>query len=232
MLAWLGAPLEVAGGTVTLRPGARLEAREWRVPGDISAALFPLVAAAITPGSRVTVAGVGLNPTRTGALEVLQRMGARLEIWPDPEEGPEPTGSVTIEYGPLRAVEVGGDEVPRLIDEIPVLAVAAACAEGESRFRDVAELRVKESDRIASTCGMLRSLGVDVVEEPEGFRVRGGRGLSGGHVDSRDDHRIAMSALVAGCAAAGAVTVDSLAMVETSDPEFGARLAGLRGEER
>jgi 3-phosphoshikimate 1-carboxyvinyltransferase len=246
MLAWMGAPLRVLpsgssdpggpagpgqGWTICLDAGAALVGREWRVPGDVSAALFPLVAAAITPGSRVTVEGVGLNPTRIGALEVLQRMGARLEVRRDPDAGPEPTGSVTIEYGPLQAVEVGGPEVPRLIDEVPVLAVAAACAKGESRFRDVGELRVKESDRVRSTCGLLRALGVEVEEEPDGFRVRGGRGLRGGHVESHDDHRIAMSALVAGCAAVGEVTVDSLAMVDTSDPGFFARLAVLRGEQ-
>jgi 3-phosphoshikimate 1-carboxyvinyltransferase len=260
MLAWMGAPVEVspagAGGpglpesgpqghgldsrdqgsgarayTVCLDAGAELEGREWRVPGDISAALFFLVAAAVTPGSRITVEGVGLNPTRTGALDVLRRMGARLDIRPDPVAGPEPTGSITIEHGPLRAVEVEGLEVPRLIDEVPILAVAAACAEGVSRFADVGELRVKESDRVRSTCALLRALGVEVEEEPEGFRVHGGRGLRGGQVESHDDHRIAMSALVAGCAADGEVTVDSLAMVETSDPGFLGRLAILRGEQ-
>ena len=217
--------------TVRLKAGAELDGREWRVPGDISAALFFLVAAAITPGSRVTVEGVGLNATRTGALDVLQRMGARLDIRPDPIDGPEPTGSITIEHGSLRAVEVGGIEVPRLIDEVPILAVAAACAAGVSRFADVSELRVKESDRVRSTCALLRALGVEVEEEPDGFWVHGGRGLRGGHVASHDDHRIAMSALVAGCAADEEVTVDSLAMVDTSDPGFIARLAILRGEQ-
>ena len=255
MMAWMGAPLQVSqvgsgepgrqnhgpgsrdqGGsvhayTVRLDAGAQLAGREWRVPGDLSAALFLVVAAAITPGSRVTVEGVGLNETRTGALDVLQRMGARLGIRPDPVAGPEPTGSITIEYGPLRAVEVGGIEVPRLIDEVPILAVAAACAQGVSRFVDVGELRVKESDRVRSTCGLLRALGVGVEEEPEGFSVHGGHGLRGGQVETHDDHRIAMSALVAGCAADGSVTVDSLAMVDTSDPGFLARLAILRGEQ-
>jgi len=255
MLAWMGASLQVSqvgsgdhdlrghdrgirdqgslvdAYTVRLDAGAELDAREWRVPGDISAALFFLVAAAITPGSRVTVEGVGLNGTRTGALDVLRRMGARLDIRPDPVAGPEPTGSITIEQGPLRAVEVGGTEVPRLIDEVPILAVAAACAEGVSHFADVGELRIKESDRVRSTCGLLRALGVKVNEEPEGFGVQGGRGLRGGHVASHGDHRIAMSALAAGCAADGKITVDSLAMVDTSDPGFLARLAILRGEQ-
>jgi 3-phosphoshikimate 1-carboxyvinyltransferase len=241
MLDWMGAPLQRSGSrgkgdalspyTITLGSGALLEGREWRVPGDISAALFLLVAAAITPGSCATVEGVGLNPTRTGALDVLRRMGARLEVRPDEDAGPEPTGSITIEYGPLRAVEVGGAEVPRLIDEVPVLAVAAACAEGVSHFAEVGELRVKESDRVRSICCLLRALGVVVDEEPDGFRVHGGRGLRGGRVESHDDHRIAMSALVAACAAEGIVSVDSLAMVETSDPWFLARLAALRGEE-
>ncbi len=244
MLAYLGAPIQVtpagSGGadpgkgpgpyTVRLEAGARLAPCEWRVPGDISAALFPLVAAAITPGSGITVEGVGLNPTRIGALSVLQRMGARLGIRPDPETGPEPTGSVTMEYGPLRAVDVGGEEAPRLIDEVPVLAVAAACAPGVSRFLDLAELRVKESDRVSSTCALLRALGVEVGEEANGFWIRGGRGLRGGQVETFADHRIAMAALTAGCAAQGEVSVDSLSMVATSDPGFVARLARLRGE--
>lgn len=228
LLRWCGVPVAREGDWIVLPAGVEPEPRSWRVPGDISAAVFLLVAASITPGSRVTVRGVGLNPTRTGALDALRRMGARLEVETDEETGPEPIGSVKAVAGPLRPLVIEGAEVPRLIDEIPVLAVAAAMAEGESRFSGLAELRVKESDRIAATSAMLRALGVEVEEGADDLAVRGTGRLRGGTVLSRDDHRIAMAALVAGCAAEGAVEVDSLRMVSTSDPDFLPRLESLR----
>ncbi len=231
LLAWLGAPLRREPGAVTLSAGADLEARSWSVPGDVSAAAFYLVAAAITPGSRISIEGVGLNPTRTGGLDALRRMGARLTITPDPETGPEPTGTLRMESSELRPVHVVGSEAPRLIDEVPVLAVAAAFARGESHFEGMGELRVKESDRIASTCALLRAVGVEVEEQAEGFRVHGTGGAAGGLVETHDDHRIAMAALVAGCAASGEVRVDSSRMVGTSDPGFAERLEILRGGE-
>jgi len=230
LLEWLGAPLQRDAASVRLRAGSLLEARDWEVPGDISAAAFLLVGAAIAPESRVTVERVGINPSRAGALEVLRRMGVRCEVREEPVAGPEPVGSITAESSEIHPVEVGGEEIPRLIDEVPVLAVAAACARGTSRFRDVGDLRHKESDRIRSTCSMLRSLGVEVEEENDAFLVHGNGKLRGGFVAAQGDHRIAMSALVAGCAAEGEVEVDSLEMVATSDPGFAARLGRLRGE--
>jgi 3-phosphoshikimate 1-carboxyvinyltransferase len=228
LLRWLGAPLRHEGETIRLEAPSHPAAREWAVPGDISAAVFFLVAAAITPGSRVTVKGVGLNPTRTGALDALERMGARLTIAPSPDAGPEPVGEITAEAGGLSPVTIGGAEVPRLIDEVPVLAVAAACAQGTTRFQDVRQLRYKESDRIRSTCAMLRSFGVEVEEEPDGFAVHGTGRIAGGEVEAQGDHRIAMAACVAGCAAEGEVRVDSMRMVSTSDPGFEERLERLR----
>jgi 3-phosphoshikimate 1-carboxyvinyltransferase len=228
LLQWLGAPLRIEEGEVRLTAGARLTARDWSVPGDISAAMFFLTAAVISRGSEVTVEGVGLNPTRTGALDVLARMGARLEIASDAAAGPEPVGSVTARSGVLHGTTVTAEEVPRMIDEVPVLAVAAACALGVTRFEGVKELRYKESDRIRSTCEMLRTLGVEVDEEAEAFTVAGRGSLRGGRVRSHEDHRISMAALVAGCAAEDSVEVDSVRMVATSDPGFLDSLARLK----
>lgn len=228
LLRYLGAPLHEDGGVITLESGGRLRGAEWSVPGDISAATFYVVAALITPASQVTVEGVGLNPTRTGALDVLMRMGARLEVREDAPDGPEPTGTITATACELRPTLVGGSEIPRLIDEVPVLAVAAACARGETRFEDVRQLRYKESDRIRSTCAMLRGMGVEVEEETDAFTVRGSGRLRGAVVESERDHRIAMAALVAGCAAEGEVRVDSTEMIATSDPQFVSRLDALR----
>jgi 3-phosphoshikimate 1-carboxyvinyltransferase len=156
-------------------------------------------------------------------------MGARLTIEPDPDEGPEPTGSVTVEAGPLLATEIGGEEVPRLIDEVPVLAVAAARAQGVTRFRGVQELRVKESDRIGAIVEMLRRLGAQVEESPDGFSVSGPVEFAPCRIATRGDHRIAMSALVAGAAAEGEVEIDAPEMIATSDPGFLERLRALQG---
>lgn len=227
LLKWMGARIEQEEQSVRLHGGSRLQARDWTVPGDFSAALFLLVAAIITQGSSVTVENVGLNPSRTGALDVLRRMGAHVHAVQVDAEGPEPCGSISAESSPLTATTVSGNEIPRLIDEIPVLAVAAACAEGETRFSEVGELRFKESDRIRTTCNMLRAMGVSVVEEADAFIVRGTRTLRGGWVEAQDDHRIAMAARVAGCAAEGEVVVDSLRMIATSDPGFLGRLERL-----
>lgn len=232
LLRRLGADLEKHDGTWILTAPNRLRARDWSVPGDLSAAAFFLVAASITPGSRIVIERVGINPTRTGALDALLRMGARIAISPDPGgDDPEPTASLEVTASPLRATTIAGAEIPRLIDEIPVLAVAAAVAEGTTHFRDAGELRVKESDRIRSTCGLLRALGVEVEEGPDSFSVRGRGWLDGGRVESRGDHRVTMAALVAGCASRAPVEVDSLAAIATSDPGFPARLESLKGGE-
>jgi 3-phosphoshikimate 1-carboxyvinyltransferase len=177
----------------------------------------------------VEIADVGLNPTRDGAVDVLRRMGARLTIEAARTEGPEPVGTLVAEAGPLCGVTVGGEEIPRLIDEIPVLAIAAACAEGETRFSDAGELRVKESDRIRTTCAMLRALGVETEEKEDGFVVRGRGRLEGGRVETGGDHRIAMAAMIAAGAARGPVQIDTEEMIATSDPGFVARLRSLRG---
>lgn len=209
MLAAMGARID----GLRIEPGP-LQARPIEVPGDISSAAFWMVAAAIT-GEAVEVLDVGLNPTRTGVIDVLRRMGATVDV--EEREGVEPIGAVRVHADGLRGVEIGGDEIPRLIDELPVLAVAAAFATGETRIRDAAELRVKESDRIAAVVAGLRAIGADADETPDGMVIRGG-GARGGEVEARGDHRIAMAFLIAGLRVP--VAVPDVSSIATSYPGF------------
>lgn len=218
------------------------------VPGDISSAAFFLVAAALVSGARVTVRNVGLNPTRTGVLDALRRMGAQIKVvhrdgpstalgTPSPgglgRAAGEPYGDVTISHGPLRALAVAPREVPRLIDELPILMVAACYARGVSRFRGVEELRVKESDRIAAMTEGLRRMGADVqVRGRDTVVIRGSTRLHGADINSYGDHRIAMSLAIAALAAAGATTIRGAACVSISFPEFWSLLARLRTTRR
>jgi 3-phosphoshikimate 1-carboxyvinyltransferase len=229
MLRHLGAPLTVDGLAVTLSPigVSHLSARDLDVPGDLSSAAFLLAAAAVVPNSRVTVRGVGLNPTRTGFLDVLQVMGARLEIDNAQEVAGEPIGDVTCIGGALTGVTIAGELAVRAIDELPLLAALAAHAESDTRIADAAELRVKESDRIAATCAMLRALGVTVEEHSDGLTVRGGRGVRAGTVDSHGDHRIAMAAAICALGASGETRITDTANVATSFPTFASALAAL-----
>lgn len=199
-----------------------------RIPGDVSSAAFLLVAALLIPGSRVTVEDVGLNPTRTGVLDVLSAMGARLEVEVDPGARVEPAGKVTAEYSELTAVDVGREQVPLLIDELPVWALAAARARGTSRLRGAAELRVKESDRLAATAALLTSLGVSVREYPDGLDIVGRpEGWTGGVVASHGDHRLAMVGALAGLSSREGVTVDEVDCMAVSYPSFTATMEGL-----
>lgn len=191
------------------------------VPGDPSSAAFLLVAAALVDGSDITVEGLCLNPTRLGFLEVLRRMGADLDCRIDDEVGGEPVGSIRCRASGLRGFRIEAAEVPATIDELPLLAVAAAFADGESVITGAAELRVKESDRIATTAALLRGFGVEVEETPDGMIVRGGGAKGGPTVATHGDHRIAMSAVVAALAAApGGVTIDDEDAIGVSFPEF------------
>lgn len=222
LLSAMGATLSIEGGTIALRGGA-LEAIVIDVPGDLSSAAFWMVAAAITPGSDLLLEGVGLNPTRTGLLDVLARMGAVVEV--DVRAGPEPLGTVRVRGGELSGAAVGGAEIPRLIDEIPILAIAAAFATGETVIRDAAELRVKESDRIATVIAGLRAMGVDAEALPDGMRIRGG-GARAAAVESAGDHRIAMAFAIAGLRVGA--TVNDTDCIATSYPDFTATLARFR----
>lgn len=220
MLRGFGHPVEVAGRTVTVAPARGLAPLSVEVPGDFSSAAFFLVAACLVPGSRLTIAGVGLNPTRTGLLEVLQAMGAAVEVRDSREVCGEPVGDLAVTAGPLRGVSVEGALIPRLIDEIPILAVAAASAEGETEIRDAGELRVKESDRIAALAGELSRLGADVAERPDGLMIRGGRPLAGTSCSSRGDHRVAMALAVAALVARGETRIADSGCIRTSFPDF------------
>ncbi len=220
---------------IELPGGQRLAGTRIRVPGDPSSAAFPLVAALITPGSEVTVEGVLLNPLRTGLFETLREMGADLTIENIREEGGEQVGDVTARHSALRGVDVPPERAPSMIDEYPILAVAAAYADGATHMRGIGEMRVKESDRIALMAAGLSACGIGVEEEPEGLIVvgsaRGNHPAAGGaHVVTRGDHRIAMSHLVMGFAAEGAVSVDEPGMIATSFPGFVELMRGLGGD--
>lgn len=206
--------------SVSLLGGQTLESRDFAVPGDISSAAFWLVAAAAQPGSRLLVKNVGLNPTRTGILGVLVRMGARVREVVEVVEHGEPCGIIDLKGAPLHGTTIGGEEIPALIDEIPILAVAGALAEGETVIRDARELRVKETDRIAAIAGNLRAMGADVEEFDDGLAIRGGRPLKGAKLQSFGDHRIAMSFAIAGLFASGQTIIEDAACVNTSYPEF------------
>jgi 3-phosphoshikimate 1-carboxyvinyltransferase len=219
MLRRFGARLVSDDCVVTLIPGP-LRATTVVVPGDISSAAFLLVAGAVVADARVTLHGVGVNPTRTGVLDVLQAMGARIQTTQVADDG-EPTASLTVTSSALGAATIGGALlIPRLIDEVPVLAVAAAVASGVTIVGDAKELRVKESDRIAALARELSRMGAAVEERPDGMAITGGRRLHGAAVSSGGDHRMAMALTVAGLVADGETVVDDVACVATSFPTF------------
>ncbi len=226
MLRQFGARLHVEERTVTIRQGP-LAASVVTVPGDISSAAFLLVAGLIGPQARIAVTRVGLNPTRTGILDVLQSMDARLSVTVEPGNDGEPLGTVTVETSGLRGATIGGALVPRLIDEVPVLVVAAALARGRSEIRDAGELRVKESDRIAALARELGRMGARLSERPDGLVIDGGARLRGAVVSSGGDHRIAMALAVAGLVAEGETIVEDTECIATSFPRFAATLNAL-----
>jgi 3-phosphoshikimate 1-carboxyvinyltransferase len=231
MLRAFGADLSVAGpaGTeVTVRPGAVLRGQPVTVPGDISSAAFWLVAGAITPGADVTVENVGLNPSRTGILEVLEAMGARIEVLERRDVAGEPVGDLRVSHSPLRPFQIGGHLIPRLVDEIPVLAVAACCAEGTSRIVDAEELRVKETDRLAVMARQLGAMGARIEEHADGLTIEGATALRGTEVDSETDHRVAMSLAVAALVASGETRLHQPEAAAVSYPGFWDDLARLR----
>ncbi len=224
MLRAMGATVLSDGLTETVHPADSLNSLDGTLPGDISSAAFLLAAAAIVPGSRVTVADVGLNPTRTGVLDVLSSMGARVSTSNPRMEFGEPVGDVTLESAPLHGVEIAGDLVVRSIDEFPALAAVAAFAEGETVVREAKELRYKETDRIAAIVAQLGALGAEVEERPDGFTVHGGT-LKGGTAHANGDHRLAMS--MALCGLRAPVAVEGAEILNESFPEFESLLSSL-----
>lgn len=229
MLRRFGARVTGDGRTVTLEPGP-LRGSVVEVPGDLSSAAFLLVAALVVPEARVTLHRVGVNPTRTGLLDALAAMGAPVERTAEADEG-EPTASLTVASAALTGTVVGGAMIPRLIDEVPALAVAALGARGVTEVRDAAELRVKESDRIAALARELGKLGAEVQERPDGLVIRGPQRLRGARVSSGGDHRMAMALAVAALGAEGETVVEDVACVATSFPGFAATVNALAGTE-
>jgi 3-phosphoshikimate 1-carboxyvinyltransferase len=228
MLTGMGYAVDRAEGTACLEGGGALKATRIDVPADISSAAFFLVGASIAGGSDLTLEHVGINPTRTGVIEILRLMGADIEVLNEREAGGEPVADLRVRSAKLRGVQIPEALVPLAIDEFPVLFVAAACAEGETVLTGAEELRVKESDRIAVMAEGLQAVGVDAEPRPDGMRIRGGR-IGGGRIDSRGDHRIAMSFAIAALRANDTITIDDCANVNTSFPGFAelARSAGL-----
>jgi 3-phosphoshikimate 1-carboxyvinyltransferase len=227
MLSAMGVEVRVQGRKVSLSPG-RPEGIHVDVAGDISSALFFIVAAALMPGSEVHLPGVGVNPTRTGALTALERMGMKIERENERIQAGEPVADLAVRHQPLRGARINGDLIPLLIDELPVIAVAASMAEGVTEVRDAQELRYKESDRIETVVRNLSRLGADIEARPDGFVVRGPSALKGGTVSSFGDHRVAMAMAVTGLAAAGAVTIKDAEAASVSYPEFFNDLEALR----
>jgi 3-phosphoshikimate 1-carboxyvinyltransferase len=212
---------------LVLLPADRLSPVDVDVPGDLSAAAFFLVAGAIVPGSEIYLPNVGVNPTRTGVLEVLDRMGADIQIFPIDGKGPEPAANICARHGQLIGTTISGELALRCIDELPVLAIAAAFAVGETVIRDAAELRVKESDRIARVVTGLRSLGIEVEERPDGMVIQGGRPVGTGVADGTGDHRVAMAFAVAGMASPRGIAVVGAESVRSSYPDFQKNLEAL-----
>ena len=230
MVAAMGASVETDGLDLTVHP-ARLKAVDIAVPGDISSAAFWMVAGLCHPGSRVLVRGVGLNPSRTGIIDALTAMGAGdgLRIVEERQEGGEPVSDLLITHAQLKGTEIGGDLIPRILDEIPVLAVAACFASGDTVIRDAAELRVKESDRIATTVEELGRLGASIEALEDGMVIHGTGCLTGAPCHSHSDHRLAMALAVAGLAADGTTTVHGAEDASVSYPEFWDDLESLVG---
>jgi 3-phosphoshikimate 1-carboxyvinyltransferase len=219
MLKAFGWPIEYSPGKAKLEGGHRLTAVDVDVPADFSSAAFFIVAACVVPGSHVRIKGVGLNPRRTGLLAALELMGADIAVENERSSGGEGIGDLVVRYRKLHGVALPLDIVPDMIDEFPALFVAAAVAEGMTTIRGAAELRVKESDRIASMANGLKACGVLIDELPDGAMIRGGT-IGGGSIDSHGDHRIAMSFAIAGLVASAPITIGDCANVATSFPGF------------
>jgi 3-phosphoshikimate 1-carboxyvinyltransferase len=228
MLQGFGYPVERAAGRSCVTGGGGLRGGAVDVPADISSAAFFLVGASIAPGSDLTLEHVGVNPTRTGVIDILRRMGADIQVLDEREVGGEPVADLRVRHAPLRGITIPRELVPLAIDEFPVLFVAAACAEGETVLEGAEELRFKESDRIQVMADGLNAIGVEATPRRDGIRIVGG-GVSGGRVAAHGDHRIAMAFAVAGSVAEGPIRVDDCANVATSFPAFPdmARRCGL-----
>jgi 3-phosphoshikimate 1-carboxyvinyltransferase len=220
MLTGFNYPVKKEGNKVTINAEGKLTACEIDVPSDISSAAFFLVGASIAPGSDLLLKHVGINPTRTGVIDILKLMGANIEVLNERVVGGEPVADLHVKHSQLKGIDIPEELVPLAIDEFPVLFVAAACAEGQTRLTGAEELRVKESDRIQVMADGLKILGVDAEPTPDGMVIRGGKPIGGGTVESHGDHRIAMAFSIAGLRANAPITILDCLNVNTSFPEF------------
>ena len=228
MLQSFGAEVESVGNTARVKGHPRLKGQKIEVPGDISSAAYLLVAGSIIPDSEIILKNVGLNPTRTGIIDVLLAMGADLSITNEHSSGGELMGDITVRSARLHGTHIAGDLIPRLVDEIPVIAVAAACADGVTEIRDAQELKVKESNRLETVAQGLRAFGCELDVLDDGLRIHGGKPLQAGAVcDSFGDHRIAMSMTIAALAAQGAAEIEQFEAVSVSWPSFWADMQAL-----
>jgi 3-phosphoshikimate 1-carboxyvinyltransferase len=228
MLASMGARISCSGTEVHVDPSVRrLRAASSPIPADMSAAAFWLVAASLHPNAEIHLPGVGMNPTRTGVIDVLRAMGADIQVENERLDQGEPAADLAVRSARLHGTRIAGDLIPRVIDEVPVLALAASLAEGETTIADAGELRVKESDRIATTCAELQRLGADIMEQPDGMVIRGVSRLTGAACRSYGDHRLAMTLAIAGLVAAGDTTISGPESVEVSYPGFWTDLAHI-----
>lgn len=235
MLQYMGAPIKRSGPIVTVtRPQKALRSISLKVPGDISAAAYWLVAGAIHPDGRVVIRNCGVNPTRTGIIDILRGMGARITIEARESDGPEPVADLSVESASLKGTYLDGDVIVRAIDEVPILAVAACFADGKTVIRSAQELRVKETDRIEQTVRELSRMGARIEELPDGMIIEGVGRLKGAEVDSHGDHRLAMSLAIAGIMAAGTTVITGAEAASVSYPEFWDHLdmvvSGKRGD--
>ncbi len=228
MLEHFGIPVTKSGLTVSVRGPCTLKAGgDFTVPGDISSAAFFIIAACIIPASDITICGVGVNPTRAGIIDVLTKMGANISIQNERIECGESVADIRVLYAPLQGTSIGGDIIPRLIDEIPILSVAAAAAQGETVITGAEELKYKETDRLKAVAEELRKMGVNIKELPDGLVIEGNTKFNGACCHSRGDHRMAMALSIAGLAAAGETTVNDADCVDISFPQFGDVLNSL-----
>jgi 3-phosphoshikimate 1-carboxyvinyltransferase len=228
MLRSFGVEVSSEGTTAEITPPQEMTATDIVVPGDISSATFFIVAGAVTPNSHIRLKNVGINPTRDGILRVCKAMGADISLENVVDNGGEPTADIVVKTSKLHGTVIGGEVIPTLIDEIPVIALMAAFAEGETVIKDAQELKVKESDRIALTVDHLVAMGADAEATEDGMIIRGGRTLHGAKIHCKYDHRIAMTFSIAGINADGETVIEDSECVDVSYPTFYEQLASLQ----
>ena len=227
MLRYFGVPVLIEGTTATISPAKELEGQKVAVPGDISSAAYFMAAGLIVPNSSITIKNVGINPTRDGMIQVCKQMGGNLILENERMMSGEPVADITVTASSLKGITIGGDIIPTLIDEIPIIAILACFADGDTVIKDAQELKVKESNRIDVMVKNLSAMGADIEATEDGMIIHGGKPLHGAHIETHDDHRIAMSFAIASLAADGETVIDHPDCVTISYPDFYKDLEGL-----